>query len=137
MAVIEASIYKAEGQRVEKGSIKTFSCNMATNGHSAGHAYALGQAGEQITEVDGSGHWLHSNVYAAGNLIASDDQTGTKGYVGRLEIRTADNFGITVTLNRHDGWLDELYVDYLDLEERGDRPQPLEWTELAHICTKM
>ncbi len=76
MAVIEAYIYNAEGQRVEKGSIKTFSCNMATNGRSAGHAYALGQAGEQITEVDGSGNWLHSNVYAAGNLVASDDQGG-------------------------------------------------------------
>ena len=65
------------------------------------------------------------------------NQTGTKGYLGRLEIRTADNFGITVTLDQHDGWLDELYVDYLDLEERGDRLRPLEWKELAHICTKM
>ena len=65
------------------------------------------------------------------------NQGGTKGYLGRLEIRTADNFGITVTLDQHDGSLDELYVDYLDLEEMGDRPQPLKWEELAHICTKM
>jgi len=49
----------------------------------------------------------------------NQSQSGTRGYIGRLEIRTADNFGITVTLDQHDGLLDELYVDYLDLEERG------------------
>jgi hypothetical protein len=61
----------------------------------------------------------------------------TKGYVGRLEIRTADNFGITVTLDQYNGLLDELYVDFLDLEEKGDRPRPLEWEELVHIYTSM
>ncbi len=65
------------------------------------------------------------------------NQAGTKGYLGRLEIRTSDNFGITVTLHQHDGSLDELYVDYLDLEERGDRLRPLKWEELARVCTRM
>jgi hypothetical protein len=65
------------------------------------------------------------------------DQRGTKGYIGRVEIRTADNFGITVTVDQHDGLPDELYVDFLDLEERGDRLPPAEWEELAHIYTRM
>jgi hypothetical protein len=62
---------------------------------------------------------------------------GTNGYLGRVEIRTADNFGITITLDQHDGSLEELYVDFLDLEESGDRPRPREWQELAHVNTKM
>jgi hypothetical protein len=62
---------------------------------------------------------------------------GTKGYIGRIEIRTAEAFGITVTLDQHDGNLDQLYVDFLDLEEKGDRRRPSQWRELAHIYTKM
>jgi hypothetical protein len=62
---------------------------------------------------------------------------GTKGWIGRIEIRTADNFGITVTLDQHDGLLEELHVDFLDLDESGKRPQPDTWREIAHIYTKM
>lgn len=62
---------------------------------------------------------------------------GTKGYIGRLDIRTSDNFGITVTLDQHDGHLYELYVDFLDLEDRGDRPRPLKWKEVAHVHKEM
>ncbi len=62
---------------------------------------------------------------------------GTKGYIGRLDIRTSDNFGITVTLDQHDGRLNELYVDFLDLEDGGDRPPPLKWKEVAHVHTAM
>lgn len=62
---------------------------------------------------------------------------GTKGYIGRIEIRTADSFGITITLDQHDGNLDQLYIDFLDLEEKGDRTRPSNWLELAHIYTRM
>jgi hypothetical protein len=62
---------------------------------------------------------------------------GTKGYLGRIEVRTADNFGLTVTLDQYDGSLEELHVDFLDLQEPGDRPKPNEWQELVHIYTKM
>jgi RHS repeat-associated protein len=94
VTVIEAYIYDADGQRVEKGQVNTFSCNMATNGYKAEHAYALGQSGEQITEVDGSGHWLHTNVYAAGKLFASYDQNGNSlnfqltDWVGTRRVQT-------------------------------------------------
>ena len=63
--------------------------------------------------------------------------SGTRGYIGRLAIRTTDNFGITVTLDHREGFLCEMYVDFLDLEEKGDRPPPEDWEELAHLHTKM
>ena len=28
-------------------------------------------SGEQLTETDGSGNWLHTNVFAAGQLLAT------------------------------------------------------------------
>ena len=77
-----------------KRQVSTFSCNMATNGYKAEHAYALGQSGEQITEVDGSGNWLHTNVYAAGKLFASYDQNGNSlnfqltDWVGTRRVQT-------------------------------------------------
>jgi hypothetical protein len=63
--------------------------------------------------------------------------TGTKGYIGRIEIRTADDFGITVTLDQKDGHLSELYVLFLDLQQPGDRQPPDKWEEKAHIVTPM
>jgi hypothetical protein len=62
---------------------------------------------------------------------------GTRGYIGRVEIRTADEFGITVTLDQQDGRLDQLYVDFLDLSPKGNRPRPFSWWETAHIYTRM
>jgi hypothetical protein len=62
---------------------------------------------------------------------------GTRGYIGRIEIRTADDFGITVTLDQHDGRLSELYVDPLDLREPGGRILPDQWQETGHITTPM
>jgi hypothetical protein len=62
---------------------------------------------------------------------------GTRGYIGRIEARTADNFGITVTLDQYNGLLAELHIDFLDLQEPGNRAKPNEWKELVHIYTKM
>jgi RHS repeat-associated protein len=36
-------------------------------------AYVLGPGGEQLTETDGSGNWQHTNVYAAGAMVATYD----------------------------------------------------------------
>jgi hypothetical protein len=62
---------------------------------------------------------------------------GTKGWVGRIEIRTTDDFGITVALDQCDGNLSGLYVDALDLSEVGDRVFPDEWRETTHIVIGM
>lgn len=63
--------------------------------------------------------------------------TGTRGYIGRIEISTTNDFGITVTLDQLDGKLSELYVDPLDLREPGDRILPDQWQEKGHITTPM
>jgi len=62
---------------------------------------------------------------------------GTKGYIGRIEISTVDNFLITITLDQKDGRLSELYVDPLDLNEPGDRILPDQWLEKGHVVTRM
>lgn len=62
---------------------------------------------------------------------------GTCGYIGRIEIRTDDEFGITITLDQLDGKLSELYVSAVDLSDDGSRPFPDHWGELAHIVEPM
>jgi RHS repeat-associated protein len=81
-------VYDAEGRRVAKGTLTTFpasgqpcSAPTAANGFSlAGNGAALylrGAAGDQDTELDGSGNWRHTNVFVGGGLTATYD-TGTK-----------------------------------------------------------
>jgi YD repeat-containing protein len=66
-------IYDAAGNRVAKGTISStnWSCDVSTNGFALTEWYILGPSGEQLTETDGSGNWKHTNVYAAGQLIAT------------------------------------------------------------------
>ncbi len=54
-----------------KGSLGAWSCDLDSNGFRETAGYVLGPNGEQITEVDGQGAWVHTNVYAAGQLIAT------------------------------------------------------------------
>jgi len=44
-----------------------------SNGFTPAAGYVVGPSGEQLTEVDGSGTWLHTNVYAGGKLIGTYD----------------------------------------------------------------
>lgn len=62
---------------------------------------------------------------------------GTRGYIGRIEIRTDNDFGISVTLDQFDGKLSQLYVNALDLSDDGSRPFPERWGEVAHIVEPM
>ena len=64
-------IYDAEGRRVGKASINTLSCNPASNGFTQTASYVLGQSGELLSELDGSGNFLRSHVYANGKLLAT------------------------------------------------------------------
>ncbi len=73
---MSAYIYNATGQRVAKGSITSLSCNMATNGFTLTNQYLLGPGGEQVTELNGAGTWLHSNVWAGAHLNATYDSKG-------------------------------------------------------------
>jgi RHS repeat-associated protein len=64
-------IYDAEGQRVAKGSISQWNCDMDNNGFSETAGYVIGPTGEQTAETDGQGNWVYTNVYANGELIAT------------------------------------------------------------------
>lgn len=83
-------IYDAEGHRVAKGALTSFSCDLSinpstglpNNGFTETAGYALGPDGEQVTETDSQGNWVHTNVYAAGQLIATYDPQGLHFQLG-------------------------------------------------------
>jgi RHS repeat-associated protein len=72
-----AYVHNAEGRRVSKGSLNG-SAITVTN------SYLLGLDGEQVTELTGSGGWVHSNVFADGRLLGTYagpyDSDPTPGY---------------------------------------------------------
>jgi hypothetical protein len=66
-----AYLYDAEGRRVAKGSINALNCNMAVNDFSLTEQSILGLSGESVSQLDGAGNFLRSNVYANGQLLAT------------------------------------------------------------------
>jgi RHS repeat-associated protein len=77
-------LYDADGTRVGKGSITTFSCDLrSNNGFVLTNEYYPGPSGEQMTEFDVQGNWLHTNAYAGSQLIATyvNDGKGVHFYV--------------------------------------------------------
>jgi hypothetical protein len=63
-------VYDAEGRRVAKGMTNSLNCNPNAN-YTQMESYVLGISGEQISELDGSGNFLRSHVYANGQLLAT------------------------------------------------------------------
>jgi RHS repeat-associated protein len=74
-------LYDAEGRRVAKGHSSSnpsqLVCSTSGSDFVATQTYVVGQSGEQLSQLDGSGTWQHSNVYAAGTLLATYDTRGT------------------------------------------------------------
>jgi RHS repeat-associated protein len=100
-------IYDAEGTRVGKGTITSFSCDLTSNGFLLTNEYIPGPSGEQMTELDGQGNWIHTNAYAAGQLVATYANDG-KGvhfnipdWLGTRRVQTdyAGNTELTCTSN--------------------------------------
>lgn len=80
-AGITQYLYNAEGQRVAKGHPinnpgNTLFCPTDRSNFAATATYVLGPGGEQMTEIDGSGNWQHTNVYNGGQLLATYDTQG-------------------------------------------------------------
>jgi RHS repeat-associated protein len=82
-------LYDADGTRVAKGRISVWSCDPGVNGFQTTNDYILGPGGEQVTAMGvdttaGSSAttlaWQHTNVYAAGSLIATYDNDGLHFY---------------------------------------------------------
>ncbi len=94
-------LYDAEGQRWAKGSLSSLSCNYSSNGFAATSTYLLGPADEQLTELDGSGNWKHTNVFAGGGLLATYDSVGTHfalaDWLGTKRIQASATGGIDET----------------------------------------
>ncbi len=51
------------------------------NGFTLTNSYALGLAGEQVTETGGDGQWLHTNVFVGGQLLATYDDAGVHFHI--------------------------------------------------------
>ena len=81
-------IYDAEGRRVAKGTSGSGQCSAPTsaNGFTLTNQYLLGLGGEQVTELNGSGSWLHTNAWIGGKLLATYDPT-------RLHFALSDPLG--------------------------------------------
>ena len=76
-------------------------------------------------------------VYLDSDAPQNPSRGGTVGYIGRTAITTRDGFGITVTLDQRDGKLDELYIDFVDLNAPGNRPLPKDWQEVVRTTEPM
>ncbi|HTW46262.1 MAG TPA: hypothetical protein VMD58_12000 [Acidobacteriaceae bacterium] len=76
----------SDGDRVAKGTITSFnSCDPSVNGFVATANYVRDQAGNQLSEfaTDASGNeaLVHTNVYAAGTLMATYDAVNLHFYL--------------------------------------------------------
>jgi hypothetical protein len=79
-------VYDADGLRVAKGTITQWSCDPTVSGFTTISDYVLGPGGEQVAEygagAGGALAWQHSNVWAAGTLLATYDKDGLPGAPG-------------------------------------------------------
>jgi RHS repeat-associated protein len=64
-------VYDADGERVGKGTLTSFSCNLSTNGFATTNAFVIGLDGGQLTEINGSKAWQHTNLFLDGQLFAT------------------------------------------------------------------
>jgi RHS repeat-associated protein len=76
MPLYTGYIYDAEGNRVAKGSITSWSCDPTANGFMFTENYVLGPSGEELSMFDGGNNWQRTNVYAAGKLVGTYDVAG-------------------------------------------------------------
>jgi RHS repeat-associated protein len=101
-------VYDASGGRVAKASFtgtfppKNTVCAApgAATGFTLTAQYLLDQGGDQVTELNGSGAWQHSNVWAGSHLDATYDAKG-------LHFHLADPLGTRRIQTNIDGQVEE------------------------------
>jgi len=73
--IMTGYMYDADGIRVSKGTIQQWSCNPTTAQYATQTDYILGPGGEQMSEYamqpGNTMAWVHTNVWAAGRLLAT------------------------------------------------------------------
>jgi RHS repeat-associated protein len=62
-------LYDGDGDRIAKGTLTSFSCNLASNGFALTNSYVVDKDGGQLTEFQGSTA-VHTNVFGGGALLA-------------------------------------------------------------------
>jgi RHS repeat-associated protein len=100
-------VYDAEGARIAKGTLasapSSYTATCAPplgSGFTLTAWYLVDQGGDQVTEVNGSGTWQHSNVWAGGNLTATWDVDG-------IHFELADPLGTKRVQANASGQVDE------------------------------
>jgi RHS repeat-associated protein len=63
-------LYDANGNRIAKGTLSSFSCILASNGFALTNSYVVGADSQQLTEFQGSTA-VHTNVFGGGTLLAT------------------------------------------------------------------
>lgn len=74
--VLIGYLYDADGARVAKGSLTAFTCDPTKNGLQVTASYIVGPDGQEMTQSDGSGTWVHTNVSAAGRFVGTYQPDG-------------------------------------------------------------
>lgn len=64
-------LYDAEGQRVAKGTITSFSCDPIQSNFNMTEEILSTDDGSQSVHFDGQGTWLRNDLYVSGQLIAT------------------------------------------------------------------
>jgi RHS repeat-associated protein len=74
-------LYDAEGNRIAKGhplgNPSTPSCPTGPGDFQPDEKYIVGENGEQLTQLDGSDNWQHTNVWIGMQLLATYDNQPT------------------------------------------------------------
>lgn len=99
-------LYDAEGHRIAKGTITSMSCDTTENGFTPTASYILGPDNQQLTELSWSGgtaQWSHSNVWAAGQLIATYSADSGGQTAGVLSFELGDWLGTRRVLTDYAG----------------------------------
>src|SRR5580698_1255703 len=80
-------VYDADGNRIAKGTITSWSCDPTVNGLTSAQNetdYILGLNGEPVTEMaqdnNGEMQWQRTYVYAAGKLVGTYDPSPNPAY---------------------------------------------------------
>jgi hypothetical protein len=90
---ITAYVYDAGGARIAKGTLTTapaagavcapvtasgtsFTSSLGFSMNTTGARYLVDAGGQQVTELNGSGTWTHSNMFAGGKLVGTYDAKG-------------------------------------------------------------
>jgi RHS repeat-associated protein len=102
MTVMTGYLYDAEGTRVAKGTITTWSCDPSANGFQTASDDIIGPSNEQMTEMvmdPTTNNMLpaHNNAWAGSSLIATGDADGMHFYLddplGSRRVQT-DSVGV-------------------------------------------